>query len=128
MTNITKAINKYIKNNLENIVIYNDLFPKSEIEGVISIHDPATRKSLDFIDGTSEKQINISFTSRYKNAQTCRQVLTNILDLLDGAKVIDTSERLKIKLANVSNVSFVGIDDKNNSIYTCSVLATYTNY
>lgn len=126
MTNLIKTVNSYIKDNIENIVIYNDLFPKSDIEGVISIHDPASRKTADFIDGSAEFQTNISYTARFKDAKKSRKILTNILDLLDGAKLADTTDRIKIKLSAVSNVQFVGADDKNASIYTCSLNAIYT--
>lgn len=126
MTNLIKTVNKYIKDNTEDIVIYNDLFPKDDIEGVISIHDPASRKTEEYIDGTAEYQTNISYTARYKDAKKSRKILTDILDLLDGAKLIDNADGLKIKLFAVSNVQFVGADDKNASFYTCSISAIYT--
>lgn len=125
MTNLTKTINKYIKDNLENIKIENDLFSSSTVEGVISVHDPATKKVNEFIDGTTENQINISYTARYKDAKKCREVLTNILNLLDGAKITDEADGLRVKIQAVANVQFIGCDDKNNSIYTSSINATY---
>lgn len=126
MTNLTKTLIKHIKNNLEGISLYNDLFPKDELEGVICVHDPATKKLIEFIDGTSENQINISFTARYAKAEKARQVLTDILNLLDGAKITDEADGLRLKVSAVANVQFLGVTDKNNSIYTSSVNVTYT--
>lgn len=127
MTNLAKTLNKEIKANIEGLKIYNDLFPKPEVEGVISIHDPTARKNIEFIDGTSEYQLNISYTARYKDAKQCREVLTSILDLLDNKKLIDNEDGLIIKINAVSNAQFIGTDDKLNSIYTCSFNATYRN-
>lgn len=126
MTNLTKTLNNYIKQNITGVVIYNDLFPKAELEGVISVHDPATKKVNEFIDGSTESQVNISYTARYAKAEKAREVLTKILDLLDGARLVDTADGLRIKARAVANVQFIGVDDKNNSIYTSSVNATYT--
>lgn len=127
MTNLTKTLNNFIKNNLDNIKIENDLFSSSDVEGVISVHDPATKKVIEFIDGTSENQINISYTARYKDAKKSRAVLTSILDLLDGVKITDEADGLRLKVRAVANVQFIGITEKNNSIYTSSVNVTYSS-
>lgn len=125
MTNLLKTINSYIKQNIE-VVIFSDLFPKDTIEGVISVHDPATRKTADYIDGSAEFQANISYTARFKDARQARETLTSILELLDGARLEDEADGLKIKLSSVANVQFIGVDEKNNAIYTSSVNAAYT--
>lgn len=126
MTNLLKTVNNYIKNYIDNLVIYNDLFPKAEAEGVISIHDPATLKTADYIDGSAEYQANISYTARFKNAAKSRKILTDIIELLDGARLEDNADGLIIKLSAVANVQFIGSDDKGASIYTCSIRAIYT--
>ena len=129
MTNIAKTINDYLKSNL-GIKVNNDLFPKADAEGVIAIHDPSERKVLEFIDGTSEYQLNISYKARYKNAAEARSKLDSILNLLEGQKLLDSTDNLVLKLKTVSNVQFLGIDDKNYTIYTCSVSVEYrtTNF
>lgn len=125
MTNIAKTISDYIKNNLDGLTVVNDLFPDADSEGVVAIHDPSTRKVLEFIDGTSEYQLNISYKARYKNAADARSKLDAILNLLDGQKLLDSTDNLVIKLSTVSNVQFLGIDDKNFTIYTCSISVEY---
>lgn len=125
MVNISKTINTYIKSNIIGLTIYNDLFPKEDTEGVISIHDPSPRKVASFINGTSIFQINISYTARYSNPATARSKLDSILTLLDERKLTDTTDNLVLKISVVSNVQFVGIDDKNNSAYTCSISVEY---
>lgn len=126
MTNIIKTINTYIKSNIEGVTLYNDLFPKPESLGVVSIHDPAARIVEEYIDGSADYQLNVSFTARYSNAKTCRETLTNILELLDGARIQDTDDDFLLKINTVANVQFVGIDDKNNSIYSASINVAYT--
>lgn len=126
MTNILKTVNKYITQNISGLKINNDLFPDDTTEGVISIHDPATRKTAAFIDGTSEYQINISYTARYKDAKKARSTLESILELLDGARLSDSDDGLNIKLYTVANVQFIATDNKNASFYTCSLNCIYT--
>lgn len=126
MTNLVNKISEYIKNSME-VEIFNDLFPSAEFEGVIAIHDPAERNIIEYIDGSREFQINISYTARYSDAEKAREVLTDILDLLDGLKLKDDADNMTLKIKAVANVQFIGTDDKNNNIYTCSVNAAYRN-
>lgn len=126
MQNIAKTINKYITQNVDDLlIIYNDQFPSDVQEGIISIHDPATRKVADYIDGSAEYFLNISYSARYENSLTARTKLDSILTLLDGLKLVDVADNLELKISTVANVQFIGTDDKNNSIYTCSVSVTY---
>lgn len=127
MTNLVKTLNNYLKQNIPNLKIENDLFSSSDTEGVISVHDPATKTTQEYIDGTSESQINISYTARFKNALTSREILTNILNLLDGLKLVDNQDGLRLKIKAVANVQFIGTDEKNNSFYTSSVNVTYNS-
>lgn len=125
MTNIAKTVDTYIKSNVADLVMYNDLFPNADTEGVISVHDPSARKLLDFIDGSAEYQLNISFTARYKDAKKARETLDAILNLLDNKKLNDELDGLTIKTRVNANVQFIGTDDKNNSLYTCSISCEY---
>ena len=125
MTNIAKTINDYLKENIPGIKTSFDLFPDDKFEGVIIVHDPSTKKSQRFIDGSSINQINLSFTGRFKNASNCREILTNVLDLLDNKKLMDTSDSIELKISDGANVQFIGCDDKGSAIYTCSVNVEY---
>lgn len=126
MVNLVKTISNYITSNIEGITtIYNDMFPEDTSEGIIAIHDPSSRKVSEFIDGSCIYQINISYTARYKNSKSARSKLDSILQLLDRQKLSDSTDNLTMKINTVSNVQFVGTDDKEKSIYTCSVLVEY---
>lgn len=125
MVNLAKTLNNYIKDNLSGMEIYNDMFPASDKLCIISVHDPATRKTVEYIDGSAEYTSAISYTARYKDAKTVRSKLDSILYLLDGAKITDTDDNLILKVAIGANVQFIGTDDKNNAIYTCSVTVNY---
>lgn len=125
MTNIAKTVDTYIKSNIADLVMFNDLFPNADTEGVISVHDPSARKVLDFIDGSAEYQLNISFTARYEDAKKARETLNAILNLLDNKKLNDELDGFAIKTRVNANVQFIGTDDKNNSLYTCSISCEY---
>jgi len=125
MKNIAKTIDDYIKQNISNVNFYNDLFPDATTEGIISIHDPSSRIVADYIDGTKEYAINISFTSRFKKASDSRAKLDAILDLLNNVKLTDITDNLQLKCKAVANVQFIGTDDKGNALYTCSISVNY---
>ena len=125
MTNITKTINSFLKENIPGLVIHNDLFPDTDTIGLVSVHDPAPRIENRFIDGSAVYQINISYNARYENAADARSKLDSVLTLLDGRKLQDSIDGLELKITANANVQFIGIDDKNRSIYTCSISVEY---
>lgn len=128
MTNILKTINNFIKNNIDGITIYNDLFPKDDIQGVIAIHDPATRTITSFIDGSKLYRLNVSYTARYSNPVTARSKLDSILTLLDGQKLTDSADDIELKIEAVANVQFIGTDEKSHAIYTSSITVEYKTF
>jgi len=128
MTNILKTINSFIKSNIDGVTIYNDLFPKDDTNGVIAIHDPATRVVNRFIDGTAIYSLNVSYNARYPKANEARSILDSILTLLDGQKLSDSLDDLELKLSASANVQFYGTDDKGRSLYTCAVNVEYKTF
>lgn len=125
MQNITKTISSFLKTKISNLKTYNDLFPTEDAEGVVLIHDPSARKLNEFIDGSSEFQLNIGFKARFKDASKCRNVLDAVLNNLENQKLLDSTDSLKLQVRTVSNVSFLGIDEKNYSIYSASITVEY---
>lgn len=128
MTNILKTLNAKIhaETSLASLVIYNDTFPDDKTEGVIAIHDPSARKVEEYIDGTCVYQLNVSYTSRFRNPKTARSTLEGILECLDGQKLSDSEDGLKVRVSASANVQFIGTDDAGNSLYTCGLVTEYT--
>ena len=58
------------------------------------------------------------------NAKECREVLTKVVDILDDAEITDT-DGLVVTVTSVTSPQFTGTDDKERSIYTCSVNVDY---
>lgn len=126
--NITNTINSFVRAELQNVIFFNDLFPDDTTEGIVTRHDPSVRKIADFIDGSAIYQIAVSFNSRFSNSKTSRDTLDKILELLDGRKLTDTMDELNLKIKSNSNIQLVGTDDKNRTIYSCSVTVEYKKF
>lgn len=127
MKNITKIVNQYIENQNPQIeafdTIYNDIFPEADGRFVISRHDPSTAREKSYIDGTFEGVLSIAYYARSASASEARELLDIITKTIED-KTIE-SEGVTIELEVSTLPSFVGTDEKNNSIYTANIKARY---
>lgn len=125
MVNVAKSINAFLaeKIALENIV--NDEFFDDSSEGVISRHEPSTAKEKSFVDGSSEGVVNISYYARYKNAETARKTLTDILNAVDNVEIEDTQDRITITTEAETLPQFISTDEKGFSLYCANIRAEY---
>ena len=128
MKNIAKTIKDFITSQYPTLSIFNDMFPEDNTEGIIIVHDPSARKVAEFIDGTAIFNLNISFTIRDSNPAKGREVLDGILKQIDKKIITDSADGLKLKINVVSNVQFIGTDEKNRAIYTSSVSVEYKTF
>lgn len=127
MKGITKIINEYIREKNPNVdafsTIFNDMFPDDNSLYVISRHDPSEARETAFIDGTFEGLMNIAYYVRSSNSQEARELLNIIMNCIDDI-TIDT-DGVSIDIEADTLPSFVGTDDKENSIYTSSIKVKY---
>ena len=124
MTALSEVINNYIIEKLElEEAIYNDVFPTSEGDCVISRFEPSQAKTKEFIDGSSTGECNLGYFVRSSNAASSRDILTSIINCVDNLHL--RLDGLSIDVEAVSLPQFVGVDDKNQTIYTATVKAEY---
>lgn len=128
MTNIAKAINSYLKSKDSEEAafkkIFNDMFPDDDFEGLISRHEPGQANVVEYIDGSSEGTVSLGYYCRMTDAVVCREVLTKVINILDNAKITD-KDGLIVDVTAVTTPQFTGTDDKERSIYSCSINADY---
>lgn len=131
MTNIAKAINNYLKTKDADEsafeVIYNDMFPDDDFEGLVSRHETGNANEITYIDGSSEGRISIAYYCRFEDAKKCREILTKVIDILDDAEITDT-DNLELSVSAATTPQFIATDDKGHSIYTCNVNVDYFKY
>lgn len=127
MTNITKTINNYLLDNITTDFdqIFNDLFPTTDGDCLISRHDPSSARETEYIDGSAVGNVMISYYMRSDSAESCRSVLTSIVDGLDGLNLDDTDDGINLNLTVQTLPQFVSVDDKENVIYTITVSVKY---
>lgn len=128
MMNITQTLNEYLlSQGLEDItIIYNDLYPEPEGNAVLSRHDPSQAKATEYLDGSSEGVLQISYYARSKSASWCRQTLQEISNILDCVSLDDVTDDDVIYNVSVQTLpNFISLDDKGQSIYTIEINANY---
>lgn len=125
MTNISAVIDDYLETHIQGLTLYNDFFPRDDIEGVISVHEPAPRTVREFVDGSAVYSLTFAFSARYSSAAECRRVLSEILDLVDGLKLDDITDGLRLSVKAETSPQVVSINDKGLALYTCSASVEY---
>ena len=124
MMNIAEILNNHLLESLEDVdVIYNDVFPTDEDECVISRYSPSQATEKRYIDGSAVGNVPLSYFMRSSDAEKCRKVLGEIINLTDGLEMI--SDGIEVRFEAVTLPNFVSIDDKNNAVYTCDIVARY---
>ena len=123
--NIAEILNGYLLENVleEGCVIYNDVFPDSEGDCIISRHSPSQATEKVYIDGTAVGNVSLSYFMRSRDAGKCRNVLGGIISVTDGLRM--TADGIEVKFEAVTVPNFVSVDDKNNAVYTCDITARY---
>lgn len=128
MIHITKVLNDYILQNILNDSgieeIFNDVFPIPEGECLISRHDPSNAKVKEYIDGSTTGVYQIAYYMRSKNPLVCRTVLNAILNGINGKSISNENSVIDLDCQTLPN--FISVDDKNQTIYTIEVNASFT--
>ncbi|MCR5607139.1 MAG: minor capsid protein [Treponema sp.] len=124
--NVSKIVNDYLLANIidEVNIIYNDVFPKDEGLCVISRYDPSTAKEIEYIDGSSVGSQQLGYYVRSSNASECRTILEKIFNAVDNLH-LEGVNNITIDIEVLTQISFVGIDDKEQNIYTFDIKVSY---
>lgn len=125
--NVANLISEWVENKLNlPFTIYNDVIPDTETEESCCLrHDPSAAAEKRFIDGSRQVQWNLCFYVRSSNRQNARNYAYSITDTLDGARIVDSETGIEIDVEAQTLPQFINVDEKNNTLYSASILATY---
>ena len=123
--NVSDIINLWVENKLNLSQIKNDVFTKPDGDAVILRYDPAASAERRFNDGTRLIKWNLTYYVRNKDREKARQIADKITKLLDGESITDTKSGVKIDVEALTLPQFISTDEKNNTIYSAGITASY---
>lgn len=124
--NVAEIINEWVEKELAlPFTIYNDAMPASQGEAACLRHDPAPAAEKRFLDGSRLLKWNLTYYIRSGDRASARNYAFDITDRLDGKEITDSETGVKIMIEAQTLPQFISIDDKNNTIYSAAIVATY---
>jgi hypothetical protein len=88
-------------------------------------YDPAPAAERRYQDGTRLLKWNLAYYVRNKSRTTARSLADEITAKLDGAEITDATSGLTIQVEAQTLPQFIAVDEKNNTVYSASIVATY---
>lgn len=124
--NVANIINTWVETELSlPFTIYNDVIPDSTGDAACLRHDPAPAAEKRFIDGTRQLKWNLTYYVRSANRTNARNYAYDITEKLDGREITDSETGIKIMIEAQTLPQFISIDDKNNTLYSAAIVASY---
>lgn len=124
--NVSNIINAWVENELHlTATIYNDVIPDKADDAICLRYDPAPAAERRYQDGTRLLKWNLAYYVRNKSRTTARSLADEITAKLDGAEITDATSGLTIQVEAQTLPQFIAVDEKNNTIYSASIVATY---
>ena len=68
---------------------------------------------------------NLAYYVRNKKREKARSLADEITAKLDGAEITDATSGLTIQVEAQTLPQFIAVDEKNNTVYSASIVATY---
>jgi hypothetical protein len=126
MLNVSEVINAWVENELHiTAPIYNDVIPDTTNDAACLRYDPAPAAEERYIDGSRLLKWNLAYYIRNANRSTARSLAGNITEALDGAQITDAVSGITVSVEAQTLPQFITVDDKNNTVYSASIVATY---
>lgn len=127
MVNLTRLLNEYLLENdvVEYETIFNDVFPDDQGDALISRYDPSRANEKEFIDGSAVGNVSLAYMCRSDDAEKCRRDLNAIINAVDGLSCTDSTNGTVYNFKAVTLPSFVTVDEKNQSVYSCDISVDY---
>ena len=123
--NVSNIINAWVENELHlTATIYNDVIPDNANDAICLRYDPAPAAERRYQDGTLLKW-NLAYYVRNKKRENARSLADEITAKLDGAEITDATSGLTIQVEAQTLPQFIAVDEKNNTVYSASIVATY---
>lgn len=145
MLDIQNPLNEYILRKLENdniAIITNDLFLEDVGIALCCVPSPSNAYERKHLDGSVMGKRNYDYRCRAEDANVARSTLEKLLEVVDDLSLqvsgniaydidnVDTDDVLPDMFIDCEATSapvFLGIDDKGQSVYQCSISVTYNN-
>jgi hypothetical protein len=126
MLNVSEVINAWVEDELHiTAPIYNDVIPDTTNDAACLRYDPAPAAEERYIDGSRLLKWNLAYYIRNANRSTARSLAGNITEALDGAQITDAVSGITVSVEAQTLPQFITVDDKNNTVYSASIVATY---
>ena len=124
--NVSNIINAWVEQQLElTATIYNDVIPDNANDAICLRYDPAPAAERRYTDGTRLLRWNLAYYVRNKKRDKARSLADEITATLDGAEITDATSGLTIQVEAQTLPQFIAVDEKNNTVYSASIVATY---
>lgn len=124
--NVSNIINAWVEAQLElTATIYNDVIPDNAPDAICLRYDPAPAAERRYQDGSRLLRWNLAYYVRNKKRDKARSLADEITATLDGAEITDATSGLTIQVEAQTLPQFIAVDEKNNTVYSASIVATY---
>ena len=122
---VSNIINAWVEQQLELAQIYNDVIPDTAKNAICLRYDPAPAAERRYVDGTRLLKWNLTYYVRNAKQADARALADKITALLDGASIADAASGITIETEAATLPQFISVDEKNNTLYSGAIVATY---
>lgn len=124
--NVANVVNAWVENELGlTATIYNDVIPDTARDAACLRYEPAPAAEKRYIDGSRLLKWNLAYYVRNAKRDDARALADELTAKLDGAHIYDASSGLTVETEAQTLPQFITVDDKNNTIYSAAIVATY---
>ena len=124
--NVSNIINAWVENELHlTATIYNDVIPDNANDAICLRYDPAPAAERRYQDGTRLLKWNLAYYVRNKKRENAFKLAGDITAKLDGAEITDATSGLTVQVEAQTLPQYIAVDEKNNTVYSASIVATY---
>ncbi len=122
---VSNIINAWVESQLELTQIYNDVIPDTAKNAICLRYEPAPAAERRYTDGTRLLKWNLTYYVRNTKQADARALADKITAALDGAEIYDATSGITIETEAATLPQFISVDEKNNTIYSAAIVATY---
>ena len=122
---VSNIINAWVESQLNLAQIYNDVIPDTAKNAICLRYEPAPAAERRYTDGTRLLKWNLTYYVRNTKQADARALADKITAALDGAHIYDATSEITIETEAATLPQFISVDEKNNTIYSAAIVATY---
>jgi hypothetical protein len=122
---VSNTINAWVESQLDLTQIYNDVIPDTAKNAICLRYEPAPAAERRYTDGTRLLKWNLTYYVRNTKQADARALAYKITAALDGAHIYDATSGITIETEAATLPQFINVDEKNNTIYSAAIVATY---